>query len=291
MVHLMDTRFESLDPVETSLRSTFCGVGIEWDMLSNELRHRFMKLAKETATVDDEIKALEYADQLEGYLTAEELRVVQRATLCTDIGKTGPREASPGQEDFVTRVYAIRENIKGGPGAVTLEQFLGTYYPDSLMEDLELARGMGMDPQETMRTFFNRHAGWTLELLEASDLPDDVIIAAANHHFLEGVSPKSMIDKQGMITYRETRRPFGRQEAIVILLDKYDARRARGGDTHEAAIVWLRKFLTFPDVAARLATYPSDVSWFFEEGIDTLEVQLQDLKKQKEELSGKMAAA
>lgn len=275
----------NFDLAEGEMRSIFQSVGIDWDQLPQTLRARFKSLNAETGTVDDEIQAIAYAECLRSVLSPDTLRNVQQATLFTDIGKTGPAGASDQEKDFITRIYSVRE--KFSIEQVTLEQFLSQRPKIFLREDHETVYAMGMEGSETMRTFFNRHAEWTLSLLESVELPDEVIISAVNHHFLEGVHPGNMIDREGNIQYRETHRPFGVQEVYVILLDKYDASRTRGGKTHEQAIGWLQEFVR-KFAKGVLDQYPPHIREMFEAGIAEMDRALAaPAQQQEEELAAK----
>jgi hypothetical protein len=94
----------------------------------------------------------------------------------------------------------------------------------------------------SIREFWNHHSGWTLQIVEAGGVPPEVIAAAATHHLLDDVNPDRIVASD-----RRFSRPFGdntsfdRAEKLIILLDKYDALRRRGGRTHDQAIAWLRE--------------------------------------------------
>ena len=93
----------------------------------------------------------------------------------------------------------------------------------------------------SVRQFWNLHSDWTLAITEASGLPPEAVAAAATHHLLDDVNPRAIVGEDDRF-----RRSFGentafdRTEKLVIVLDKYDAARRRGGRTHDQALVWLR---------------------------------------------------
>ncbi len=235
------------------LHRFFESIGIAWRELPTSIQSRLEKLARETEIANDEEQAVQYADRLKDILTPSELRIVKQATVFTDIGKTGPLGETRREEDLITRIYKIDANFN--PGKMTLVEFLSQFYPATVEKDMETIIGMGMDVHANMRSFFNMHADWTLELLMQSELPDDVIISASNHHFLEGVHPGEMVQSDGTIRFRFTHRPFDERDIFVILLDKYDARIRRGGVSHDAAMDWLTSYVAtnetlkkFPEV-------------------------------------------
>ncbi len=223
------------------LHRFFESIDISWRELPTSVQARLEKLARETEIANDEEQAVRYADQLRNVLTPSELKLVKQATVFTDIGKTGPLGETRREEDLITRIYKIDANFN--PGQLTLVDFLARFYPRHVAEDVITLQQMGIDTHANMRTFFNMHAEWTLELLSQTSLPDDVIIAAANHHFLEGVHPGEMVRSDGTVKFRSTERSIDEREIFVILLDKYDARIRRGGVNHEQAIEWLTSFV------------------------------------------------
>jgi hypothetical protein len=100
---------------------------------------------------------------------------------------------------------------------------------------------LGLDAGMTMREFWNLHSAWSLHILQGDGVPAEAVPAAATHHILENVNPDSIVARDGRFTkcFGE-HAAFARPEKLVILLDKYDASRRRGGLTHHEAIVRLR---------------------------------------------------
>ena len=93
----------------------------------------------------------------------------------------------------------------------------------------------------TIREFWNLHSAWTLEILEGSGVPPEVVAAATTHHLLDEINPENIVAKD----FRFTRAfgdnaTFDRAEKLIILLDKYDAVRRRGRRSHDQAIAWLQ---------------------------------------------------
>lgn len=188
-----------------------------------------------------------HADQYGGPLTEGELRTVKAATLFTDIGKTGPADATPEQEMLVTSMFAVPVVLRATD--ITVENFLRQYFSDDADMRMEIFnslkfQGQPLDSQKTtMRDFFNMHAHWSYDLMNGSGIPKEVMFAAASHHIAEGQNPGGILSEDGIFTKLDPPRKIDRREILIILLDKYDARRTRSGDTHARAIEWLEKYV------------------------------------------------
>lgn len=235
------------DPFQ-KYKELFRELGLLPDSLGEKLLQRYALLDQKTQTLDDERRAIGYADRLAGWqserysanrLDSEELKAVKLATLFTDIGKTGPKDASPEQQELITAMYGIDEKIN--PQTMTVHQYLERFFPKDAAHHLHTFSSMGLDAEMTMRSFFDLHAGWSYDLLKEGGAPLQTTATAAAHHFLEGVNPEGILDKEGNFTHPEIARPLDEREIFVILFDKYDAARRRGKKTHEEAIQWIQQ--------------------------------------------------
>jgi hypothetical protein len=176
---------------------------------------------------------------------AEERRVVILASLFSDIGKTGPLRADAAQRTQIAQMFAV-EGVKND--AQTVKSFVRSYFSANAEERLWALEKLGIDPEMSIRTFWNLHSQWTLEILQAGGLPFEVMAAAAAHHLLEDVNPKDIVGTDLRFNHSSgANAAFDRAEKLVIVLDKYDAARRRGQLTHSEAIAWVR---------ARLQTHP-----------------------------------
>lgn len=224
--------------------------GVETETLDPLLLERMALLDRETETLADERQAIAYARRIAASTTAERSpnamppehwRIVELATLFTDIGKTGPRTATPEQQETITAMYGVDAPWDG---ARSVAEYLEHFFPDR--RDAMTAALEAMDVRATisMRTFWNLHAGWTLGLVRNSGLPTEVALTAATHHLLEGVNPDGIVDVEGSFHDPDVQRPVDQREMFVILLDKYDASRRRGKKTHEQAIAYLKDIVS-----------------------------------------------
>jgi len=207
-------------------------------------------LNEKSETFKDEERSIHIARALFKYyeekfpdkkFAEEEQRTVLIGTIFTDIGKTGPRDATHEQEKVILDIYNVENIIK--PEEITLVQFMSRYFPKDAERRLttietikNVNRGM------TMREFYNLHPEWTLEIISGDGVPLEAIAAAAAHHALEGVNPQDIIGQDGRFTkYFGENVSFDRAEKLIILLDKYDAFRRRGKKGHKEAIELVRE--------------------------------------------------
>lgn len=220
------------------------------DVDPNILRKLYL-LNERTETFKDEERSIYLARALFKYykdklpdskFTEAEQRIVLIGTMFTDIGKTGPQNALPSQEELILDIYNI-ENIID-PEKTTLFQFIHDNFPADATKRLELLKEMGIDREITMREFYNLHPKWTLEIISGDGVPPEAVAAAATHHMLEGINPEEIVGKDGRFTrYFGDNISFDRAEKLIIILDKYDAARRRGKKNHDDAIEFVRKVI------------------------------------------------
>ncbi len=228
--------------------SAICSeVGFALATVKPSLLARLELLAEHSETVSDCERMVPRArDIFRKYETAKpgeafseaERRIVVLGCLFSDIGKTGPANADSDGQRLIVEMFAV-EGVRDDQQPIT--EFLSTYFPDAA-ERIRRFSSLGLAPRMSIREFWNLHSSWTLQILEAGGVPPEVIAAAATHHLLDDVNPDRIVASD-----RRFSRPFGdnasfdRAEKLIILLDKYDALRRRGGRTHEQAIAWLRE--------------------------------------------------
>ncbi len=265
------------------IMDTLTECGINSVHITETVMERLMRLHEMTRTFKDERRAVEFAIDLQIYLidnvperqpTGDQMDAIFGGTFFTDIGKTGPADATPEQSMAVTRLYGVDlkwspkksaaefvdtllsgdidklltylESINFQPEGETLEAYAERFikehvdrYPeqpaDALLADLASIERMSSDMD--MRDFWDAHVYWSYDLIKDSDLPEASKIAAASHHILEGNFPPEVIDETGRIVGTDDY--IGLPEAWVMMLDKYDAQRNRAGATHDEAILWL----------------------------------------------------
>jgi hypothetical protein len=200
---------------------------------------KLKRLNEGSKTVEDEERAInllldffEYYNKTkpEKAFTPAEQDTVTGGTFLSDVGKTGPADASPELSACITDMFNIDVHID--TDIVNVKTFLEYFLPEEKQEKyLKILSDNGLDTEMSLRSFINKHAQWTLDIIKIEDgkgIPHDVVVAAASHHFLEGVNPLNVAK-------------LSRADKMVILLDKYDARRRRGTTSHYVAIQWLKE--------------------------------------------------
>jgi hypothetical protein len=228
--------------------SAICAaVGFDLAGLKPSLLSRLRLLAEHSETVADCERMVSRARDVFHYcemtkpseaFSALERRIVVLGCLFADIGKTGPAHADADGQRLIVEMFAV-EGVRDDKQPVA--EFLRTYFPDS-HERIRRFTALGLDPQMSVREFWNLHSSWTLELVEAGGVPPEVVVAAATHHLLDDVNPDRVVAHDRRFTRScGDNAIFDRAEKLIILLDKHDALRRRGGRTHDQAIAWLRE--------------------------------------------------
>ncbi len=287
--------FLETERIDRRLREVFENVHLRFERFSPVLQEHFRLLLKKQPTFEDEVECASFTHDVDSMDIERRLNVmdwfhVQQASLSTDIGKTGPIDATQEQKDLITSMYGSPKSLPGNPRDFTIRDFFEMNKELTLEEEehFHILEAMGITPDMDMRTFFNLHAGWTYGLLKnETEIPEETKVLASLHHFLEGVNPNNLVDlSTEELMIPSLGRPLGRKEIWTILFDKYQAQRAphRGNQKHEAAIAWLRRFVNKPDLANRrgvqLQPYPEWLNLMLNTCITELD---EGIKKSQEE--------
>jgi hypothetical protein len=249
------------------LRLECSKIGFDLDQAGSSLVERMRLLADCSKTFDDAQRMASHANRVFDYydiakptkaFDSTERQTVVLACLFSDIGKSGPEHADADARRVVAESFAV-ENVPDDKQSV--EDFLRRYFPGDAEQRGARLAALGVDTTLSMREFWNLHSGWTLAIAEAAGLPAEAVAAAATHHLLEDVNPQAIVGEDDVFTRRFGQNAtFDRAEKLVILLDKYDAVRRRGGRSHDETIAWLRdriakspRFARDPEFAELLA--------------------------------------
>lgn len=246
------------------LRLLCAEVGFDLSGVAPAVVARLRLLAQLTETIADCERMVARAHELlrqhqvsdpAGAFSESERRIVVLGTIFADIGKTGPAHADEPGQRLIVEMFAV-EGVRDDQQQVS--QFLHERFPRDAAERVERFAALGLDPSMTLRQFWNQHSAWTLQILQDSGVPPEVIAAAATHHLVDDINPESIVGADRRFT-----RGFGenvafdRAEKLIILLDKYDALRRRGQRSHDEAIAWLGERIasnpSFSDDAELLA--------------------------------------
>ena len=256
------------------MNELFEELGLNMEKFNPNILRKLFLLNKRTEIFKDEERSVHVAHALFRYyedklpnerFTDEEKRTILIGTMFTDIGKTGPRDATPEQEEVILDIYNV-ENIID-PKKITLAQFINDNFPEDADGRLTTLKEMGIDGGIKMREFYNLHVKWTFEIISGDGVPPEAVATAATHHMLEGINPEEIVGKDGRFTrYFGDNVSFDRAEKLIIILDKYDAFRRRGKKEHKEAIELVRdKIRSNPNFAE---------DGEFEELLDNLDAML-----------------
>lgn len=237
------------DPIAT-LCELCARVGFDLDRVGPAMLDRLRLLARKTNTVDDMERIAGYAFEVFRHYDATkphaafgevERRIVVLGGVFADVGKTGPSSAAPAARELIAEMFAI-EGVRDE--RQTVASFMTEHFPEDAGARIARFEAIGLPSSMNMRTFWNQHARWTLEILDGTEVPPEVVAAAAAHHRLDGINPGSIVGDDDRFT-REfgANVAFDRAEKLIVVLDKYDAARRRSGRSHADAIAWMRERL------------------------------------------------
>lgn len=233
--------------VTKRLRVICAEVGFDLDSAKPSVVARLRLLAEYTETINDCERMVATARDVFHYydttkpheaFSEAERRIVVLGCVFSDIGKTGPGSADADEQRLIVETFGV-EGVRDVTQPIA--RFLRTHFATDADERIRRFAALGLDPGMPIREFWNLHSTWTLEIVEAGEVPPEAIAAAATHHMLEDINPERIVGPDLRFTRSfGDNESFDRAEKLVILLDKYDAVRRRGRRTHEQAIAWLR---------------------------------------------------
>ena len=240
---------ENITEKSDQLGELFIELGLDVEKINPDILRKLKLLNEKTETFKDEKRAIRIARAFFKYyekqlpdesFTENEQKTVLIGTMFTDIGKTGPKNATPEQECLILDIYGVENAIK--PEKITLKMFVEKYFSDDAPNRVFMLEEMGLDISMTMRQFYNLHTKWTLEIISGDGVPLEAIAAAATHHMVEDVNPEELVGKDGRFNrYFGENVSFDRAEKLIIVLDKYDAFRRRGKKEHKETIGLLKR--------------------------------------------------
>jgi hypothetical protein len=170
------------------------------------------------------------------------------AAFLHDIGKSGPANVGLDCQLSVIKLFSIKSKVPDQliSDSQLISETLKTFFPDEYDQMVEGLLQAGISEEMTMRTFWNKHAWWTHEILlkYPDNISSRVDLIASSHHIIEGEDP-CKVPRQEIPYESEV---IGALEHYVDLLegriltivDKYQAALVRGGISHNDAVVYLR---------------------------------------------------
>lgn len=188
------------------------------------------------------IAAIEERNKEAFHLTPKQKEEGVLAAFVHDIGKSSSSE-DPACRLAVVKLFSIYTPSENQ----TVLQTIRVSLPDEAEEMISNLAKVGVTPDMTMRTFWDKHAFWTREILDR--FPDvfseRTRIIAASHHIDREIDPCGI----GENAIPPESRAIGAleyyidilQERLLMVVDQYQAQIARGGSNHEKAMEYLRK--------------------------------------------------
>ncbi|KKR13832.1 MAG: hypothetical protein UT43_C0034G0005 [Parcubacteria group bacterium GW2011_GWC1_39_29] len=227
-------------------------IGLDIEKIRPDIVSRLALLDQSTKVVEDEHNAIHLARAVFDWYrknkpgaswVEREERAVVIGTMFSDIGKTGFRTANIDQQKLIVAIYSIdSKDWGGGEDKLSVVKYLEKYFPEDYVEKVRIYVSTGLDPEMVMRKFWDMHAEWTLQIISGDGVPPEAVVAAASHHFIQGINPEGIIGNDGRFTrYFGENLSFDRVEKLICVLDVYDAFRRRSHMSHDQAITALRK--------------------------------------------------
>lgn len=152
-----------------------------------------------------------------------------------DIGKSGPVDASRRTQEAIVKLYAV-ENV-ADPNQTIAETVRANFSCKEAESILEHLDSCGMGSVDTMRAFWDRHASWTHDILEADSehVPCRARVIAGSHHMDRGIDPYECSNNEyGDLT----------ENRILMAVDKYQAAVVRGRKAHGDAMDLVKGILS-----------------------------------------------
>jgi hypothetical protein len=167
--------------------------------------------------------------------SAKRKRDMSIAAYLHDIGKSGPFDASEGAREAVVKLYAV-QNL-ADPDQTIAETVRANFSIEEREGILAHLGSCGVHTAATMRTFWDRHAYWTHDILEADaeHIPARARVIAGSHHLDRGIDPYDCSRSQDTDMC---------ESKILMAVDKYQAAVARGRRTHDDAMDLVKRILS-----------------------------------------------
>lgn len=257
----MNSREKELSPEEAAAREQFV-VG-QFERVDLDIREypdlfeRFKRLhSPESRHFEDAAQMVEIIDaiwdDLERKLPELSKEQMILATLLHDVGKSGPKEAAPEEQDLIVTLFdprhfrAIAEKGERVEDMSILHAIRESNLEDSVQRKVaKYLKKLGVDiASEKMIDFWRRHADWTYDILKSSkdDKIDERLAAmAASHHILDGKNPAGLDPED--IPYEAKAIETIETYEVLTIVDKFQAFVKRSGLSHTEAIKTLREII------------------------------------------------
>jgi len=223
-----------------------------------ELFGRFKRLhSPESRHFEDAAQMTEIIDAIWPELEAElpfklDKEKLSQATLLHDVGKSGPEEATPEEQELVVVLFNPSHYLKIKESGRRIEQM--TVIDALRGSDLDLSvqirianclKQWGIDFEtEKMIDLWRRHADWTFDVLapiKDEKITSELVVVAASHHILDGKNPAGL--NPGEIPSEAKALEIMETYEVITLVDKFQAFVVRSGLSHEESVATLKKII------------------------------------------------
>lgn len=251
---------------------------IDLDVIRADIRERWEILHRKTEVLQDEMRCISLGNMVFDYyedlkpekaFSHDEKRTFKIGEFCSDDGKSGPKGAPKDVQESITDIYTVKNTNNLHEEKNSLRTFIYDHFFKDAKKRIALMESIGLDLNTPMRTFWNMHTQWTLDIIKGDGVPPEAVAGAATHHILEGINPDHIVGEHEEISERYGHGlRFNRVEKLIILIDKYDAVRFRGKRSHQDAIDFVR------NAVHRNLHYEHDGE--FNELIDDMDIALEN---------------
>lgn len=172
------------------------------------------------------------------------------AALLHDVGKSGPKEATPAEQELIIALFdpTHYERIATAGINVGNETILRALRESNFGDDIQrkiakYLNRLGVNiASEKMIDFWRRHADWTYDILKTTQddkIDERLAVMAASHHILDGkklanLKPEDIPSEAKTIEIVES-------YEVLTVVDKFQAFMRRGDKSHSEAIKELQK--------------------------------------------------
>lgn len=167
------------------------------------------------------------------------------AAILHDIGKSGPVEATPEEQEVLIKIFAC-ENIRNS-NLLVVDAVSDIFEVEQVTKTRETLEKYNIAAKTTMRKFWDKHAQWTHDILERypNSLNSHTRVIAGSHHIDRGVNPYNLPESEVPLVASVIGSLEGYVEALedrsLIALDQYEASVRRGGLSHDEALSRVRE--------------------------------------------------
>ncbi|MFA5413807.1 MAG: hypothetical protein WC348_04735 [Patescibacteria group bacterium] len=171
------------------------------------------------------------------------------AALLHDVGKSGPKEAGADEQKLIVALFdpshyeKITADGKNVAGETILHALRDSDLAGSTQQKIaKYLNRLGIDiVNETMLSFWRRHADWTFDVLKIykeDKIDEKLAIMAASHHILEGKNPAGLNPED--VPHEAQTIEMVETYEILTMVDQFQAYIKRSGKSHKEAVEEVR---------------------------------------------------